>query len=368
MIDTDLPPVSGVDPNVILDALPIAVVYLDGSGRVRSANSAAENLLGRSAATLRGNSLSLILQPDSSVLDFVAQARRQGGIVSARELHLASQHIHDLNVDVTASPDREHDGMVLTLMPTRSPAEDAGADITPFAQIARTLGHEVKNPLAGIVGAAQLLARQASPEQQPLLSLIREEGSRIQRIVDRFTAFETFFSPKVRSTNVHEVLNSVVELARAGFPGGAKVEVQFDPSLPEIPVDPDHLHEACLNLVKNAVEAAAQHSHTPRVEVSTRYRAGFRFAGRDSKRARGALEIAVSDNGPGVPKAGSAQVFEPFYTSKSGGEGIGLAVVAEIMSAHGGFVSIDSKQGGACFKLLFPIARKVGTKEGSAGV
>jgi two-component system nitrogen regulation sensor histidine kinase GlnL len=156
------------------------------------------------------------------------------------------------------------------------------------------------------------------------------------------------------------VLDSVIDLAKASFGANTRFDLQYDPSLPEIEVDPDHLHEAALNLVKNAVEAASTPSRQARVSISTRYRAGFRFAGRDGPRARGALEIAVTDNGPGVPEQTVPRVFEPFFTTKAGGAGIGLAVVAEIMQAHGGFVVLDNSVSGASLRLLFPIARQKG--------
>lgn len=345
----------------VLDAMPFAVVGLSRRDAVTFVNPAAETLFARSAPLLRGRPLADILPEDAPLLDFIGRARREGGVMSGRSVRLASPHIAPADLDVTAAPDGEDGGLVLTFHPiSRVGQEDTSAEVTAFAQIARMLGHEVKNPLAGIVGAAQLLARQARDEQQPLLSLIREEGARIQRIVDRFVAFETFFSPRARSTNVHVVLDSVVELARASFGATARFELLYDPSLPEIDVDPDHLHEAALNLVKNAVEAASVGARQARVCISTRYQAGFRFAGRDGPRARGALEISVSDNGPGVPEASVARVFEPFFTTKSGGAGIGLAVVAEIMQAHGGFVVLDNSATGASLRLLFPIARQKG--------
>jgi two-component system nitrogen regulation sensor histidine kinase GlnL len=244
-------------------------------------------------------------------------------------------------------------------MTAKSAGDDSKtAEVNAFAQVARMLGHEVKNPLAGIVGAAQLLARQARDDQQALLTLIREEGARIERIVDRFSAFETFFSPRARITNVHIVLDSVVDLAKASFGSNTRFDLQYDPSLPEIEVDPDHLHEAALNLVKNGIEAAV--GRQARIAIATRFRAGFRFAGRDGPRARGALEISFTDNGPGVPEATVARVFEPFFTTKAGGAGIGLAVVVEIMQAHGGFVVLDNSASGASLRLLFPIARQKG--------
>lgn len=345
----------------VLDALPFAVIGLNRREIVSYVNPAAETLVQRSAPLVRGRPLTDLLPEDSPLMDFIMRARREGGVMSARSIRIASPHITPVEMDVTASPDGEDGGLVLTLMPARSAGDDTkNAEVNAFAQVARMLGHEVKNPLAGIVGAAQLLARQARDEQQPLLSLIKDEGARITRIVDRFSAFETFFSPRARVTNVHIVLDSVIDLAKASFGASARFDLQYDPSLPEIEVDPDHLHEAALNLVKNAVEAAGVGPKQARISISTRYRAGFRFAGRDGPRARGALEISVTDNGPGVPEATVARVFEPFFTTKAGGAGIGLAVVAEIMQAHGGFVVLDNSASGASLRLLFPIARQKG--------
>lgn len=345
----------------VLDAMPFAVIGLTKREHVSLVNPAAETLLQRSSALVRGRPLTELLPEDSPLMDFIARVRREGGVMSARSIRIASPHIAPVDMDVTASPDGEDGGLVLTLIPVRQVQDDSkNAEVNAFANVARMLGHEVKNPLAGIVGAAQLLARQARDEQQPLLTLIKEEGARITRIVDRFTAFETFFSPRARVTNVHIVLDSVIDLAKASFGANTRFDLQYDPSLPEIDVDPDHLHEAALNLVKNAVEAASGVNKHARVSVATRYRAGFRFAGRDGPRARGALEISVTDNGPGVPEVSIARVFEPFFTTKAGGAGIGLAVVAEIMQAHGGFVVLDNSATGASLRLLFPIARQKG--------
>jgi two-component system, NtrC family, nitrogen regulation sensor histidine kinase GlnL len=352
------------DPSALasrmLDAMPFAVIGLTRRDVVSFVNPAAETLLARSAPLLRGRMLSDILTDDAPLIDFIGRARREGGVLSARSVRLASPHIAPVDLDVSATAEGDDGGLVLTLNPSRSTQEDSNAEVNAFANIARMLGHEVKNPLAGIVGAAQLLARKATDDQQALLTLIREEGLRIQRIVDRFMAFETFFSPRARPTNVHVVIDSVVDLAKASFGVNAKFDLAYDPSLPEIEVDPDHLHEAALNLVKNAVEAASNGTRQARIVIATRYRAGFRFAGRDLPRARGALEISVTDNGPGVPEATVGRVFEPFFTTKAGGAGIGLAVVQEIMAAHGGFVVLDNSPGGASLRLLFPFARKKG--------
>jgi two-component system, NtrC family, nitrogen regulation sensor histidine kinase GlnL len=344
----------------ILDSVPFAVIGLARRDMVSFANPAAETLFARSAPLLRGRPLSDVLAEDAPLFDFITRARLEGGTLAARGVRLASPNIPPMDVDVVAAPDGDDGGLVLTFTLARGGQQENTAEVTAVAQVARMLGHEVKNPLAGIVGAAQLLARQARDDQQPLLSLIREEGARILRIVDRFEACETFFSPRVRATNVHVVLDSVVDLARASFGADVRFDLFYDPSLPEIDVDPDHLHEAALNLVKNAIEASIQGPSKPRIGITTRYRAGFRFAGRDGPRARGALEISVQDNGPGVPESALNRIFEPFYTTKAGGAGVGLAVVSEIMTAHGGFVVLDNSPGGACLRLLFPFARKKG--------
>ncbi|MEM6626338.1 MAG: ATP-binding protein [Pseudomonadota bacterium] len=338
----------------ILDALPTAVVCLDADDAITYANIAAETLLGRSSALLRGRSLSDLVPEDSQLIDLVERARRRGGVVSGRDVELGGPSVARKSVDVTAAIE---DGQVLVnMVEVRARLEnDSHGESATMAEVARILGHEVKNPLAGIVGAAQLLRRKARDDQQALLTLIREEGDRIGRIVDRFAAFETFFRPRPRATNIHEVLDSVIGLTSASFGAEVKLGVQFDPSLPDIEADPDHIHEACLNLVKNAAEASIAGPRAPKVFVSTRYRLGVRFTEKEGRQARGALEISVKDNGAGVPSALSGRVFDPFFTTKSDGVGIGLAVVAEIVSAHGGFVELDNSSDGACFRLLLPI-------------
>ncbi|MBI1338748.1 PAS domain-containing protein [bacterium] len=349
-------PVSKLTAEHILDGLVVAILSLSREGVVRYVNSAAEGMLGRSAATLNGKSLDRVLSPDAPLIDALERVRREGGVVSARGVRVSGPYLSPFEVDVFAGPDGRDGGVTAVLVPVRTAPDDPSRDVEAFVQIAKMLSHEVKNPLAGITGAAQLLGRDARPEQQPLLSLIREEGARIVRIVDRFTAFETFFHPRPRPTNVHEVIDSVVDLAKASFGAMATFELHYDPSLPEIEVDPDHLHEACLNIVKNAIEAVAPPKRA-RLRVITRYRAGFRFSGRELPRARGALEISVQDNGPGISEAAMARAFEPFFTTKSGGAGVGLAIVSEIVGAHGGFVTIESVPAGATVRMLFPIQR-----------
>src|SRR5579871_1357030 len=162
----------------ILDSVPFAVLGLSRRDAVSFANPAAETLFARSAPLMRGRPLADVLAEDAPLFDFIARARLEGGTLAARAVRLASPNIAPVDVDIAAAPDGEEGGLVLTFTPARGGQQENNAEVTAVAQVARMLGHEVKNPLAGIVGAAQLLARQARDDQQPLLSLIREEGAR----------------------------------------------------------------------------------------------------------------------------------------------------------------------------------------------
>lgn len=346
----------------ILDTAPVAILCLSDDMVVRYANPSAETHLGRSTALINGTRLSDILSEDSPILDLAFRAQKTGGSVFARAIKLAGPNVAPLEVDASAAPSQSDDLLVVTMTPTRSGLSDTDPtrETATMAEVARILGHEVKNPLAGMVGAAQLLSRKARDDQQALLSLIRDEGARIGRIVDRFAAFETFFRPRPSMINIHEVLNSVVELANASFASDMRLTFSFDPSLPEILADPDHIHEACLNLVKNAAEAIGDTDRQGHIHIETSFRAGVRFAAQNRKSARaGAIEIKIRDNGPGIPAYAAEKIFSPFFTTKEAGAGIGLSVVAEILAAHGGFVELDNTPHGVCFRLLLPISNEL---------
>ncbi|MFC7290532.1 two-component system sensor histidine kinase NtrB [Hirschia litorea] len=344
----------------ILDTLPVAVFSVTEENTIEYANPMAETLLCQSLALLKGAALSQLTAPDSPIIDLLDRSKRVGGSVFARNIVLSGPYISPVNVDATAAITHGEDLIVVSLMPSGNQADhDTKSQSAAMAEVARILGHEVKNPLAGIVGAAQLLARQARDDQQAMLTLIREEGARIGRLVDRFAAFETFFKPRPVMSNVHEVLDRIIEMSSASFASDIKISFRFDPSLPDVYADPDHIHEACLNLVKNAAEAIGDSRTDGHIHIETRYRAGvsMRHIKGVKPTRSGAIEVSIKDNGPGVPKAVADKIFTPFFTTKQAGEGIGLTVVAEIISAHGGFVELDNSPAGACFKLLLPISK-----------
>ena len=339
----------------ILESLPVGVFGVNTDYRICFVNHMAENLLGRSMSLVKQKKLDEILSPGSDLEKLVRRSFDQGGSMSAKGLKVVGPMLNVQTVDASAS--READLVIVSLAPAHVTGEvDPNDESATMAEVARILGHEVKNPLAGMLGAAQLLARKARPDQQALLTLIREEGDRIGRILDRFVAFETFFHPRLCETNVHRVIRGVIDLCQASYASEINIVANFDPSLPEIQADPDHLHEALLNLIKNACEAIEESGKGEKIEITTRYRLGMKFLGNEkSSQNGGAFEISIHDDGPGIPTELRDRIFSPFFTTRESGNGVGLAVVAEIVKAHDGKVEVESDNSGTRFNIVLPI-------------
>ena len=232
------------------------------------------------------------------------------------------------------------------------------AGLRTVVGLGRMLAHEIKNPLAGIRGAAQLLKSGAKAEDAPLAQLIVDETDRIRRLVDRMEAFSDDASPSREPVNIHEVLDRVRALAANGVADGLTLRETFDPSLPAVWGDEDQLIQVFLNLVKNAAEAAhARGDQRGEIVISTAYRHGDRVRAAKGQALRAApLEVRVVDNGPGVPPHLREHLFQPFVTSKANGAGLGLALVTKLVAAHGGLLDFDSEPGRTVFRVLLPIS------------
>jgi two-component system nitrogen regulation sensor histidine kinase GlnL len=249
--------------------------------------------------------------------------------------------------------------VLLTLRPRGA---DAGApeptDSPALAGLSGMLAHEIKNPLAGIRGAAQLLKSGVPAADAPLAQLIMDEVDRIHRLVDSMAAF----ADPVRNVaqhepvNIHAVLDRVRALAVNGVAGAVSLHESFDPSLPSTPGDEDQLIQVFLNLVKNAAEATeARGDGRGEIMLTTRFVQGFRMRDAAGRWRATPLEVRVQDNGPGVPESLRAHLFEPFVTSKPQGAGLGLPLVARLVSAHGGLIEFDSEPGRTVFRVRLPI-------------
>lgn len=222
--------------------------------------------------------------------------------------------------------------------------------------LASMLAHEIKNPLSGIRGAAQLLEQSVTPDELPLARLVRDEVDRIVDLIDRVEVFGDDRPVEREPINIHVVLDRVKLLAKSGVARGITFYEDYDPSLPPVAGNRDQLIQVFLNLVKNAAEALERTSK-PEIRFSTAFRPGIRISVQGvSERISLPLEIIIEDNGPGVPQDLVPILFDPFVSTKANGSGLGLALVAKIIGDHGGVVDMDSRPGRTKFRILLPVA------------
>jgi len=350
------------DAALILSALSVPVVLLDAENRFRYVNHAAEQFLGVSAGQLASLCLTDLVPPDNPLFCWVEQVRRGEATVSDHELTLDGPRLHKPGIAVQGSPLPEEPGAVLLVLQDASAARALDRQLT-FRSAARSvsgmaaiLAHEVKNPLSGIRGAAQLLEASVGPDDRELAVLIRDEADRIRGLVDRMEVFGE--KPVVRSAvNIHRVLEHVRKLAQSGFAAHIRFQEVYDPSLPPVWGNRDQLVQVVLNLVKNAAEAVTYGKQpNPEIVLSTGYQHGMRLAIPGStERVELPLTVAVRDNGPGIPEDIRPHLFEPFVSSKTSGSGLGLALVAKLMGDHGGLIEVDSRPGRTEFRLHLPV-------------
>ncbi len=350
------------DAAALLGALPVAVVLLDAENHFRHVNNAAEQFLGISAASLAQLRLDDLIPTDNPLFMLIEQVRRTEATIADHDLTLDSPRLHKPGITVQGSPLPEEPGAVLLVLQDASAARaldrqlafrGAARSVTGMAAI---LAHEVKNPLSGIRGAAQLLEASVGPNDRELAELIRDEADRIRALVDRMEAFSE--KPIARtSVNIHRVLEHVRKLAQSGFAAHIRFVETYDPSLPPVWGNRDQLIQVVLNLVKNAAEAVTIPDNThPEIILSTGFHHGVRVAVPGSTaRLDLPLFVSVRDNGPGIPDDLRPHLFEPFVSSKNTGSGLGLALVAKIVGDHGGLIEVDSRPGRTEFRLHLPV-------------
>ena len=359
-----------IAPNLslsVLQALPQPVIVIDEKRMIVFVNYAAESFFGASLSVLSRQRLDDLIAFGSPIVSLAKSVGERRAPMTEYRVRVGSIRFGDGNddriVDVFASPISDLDARVALLFQERTMADKIDRQLVSrgaarsVTGLASMLAHEIKNPLSGIRGAAQLLEQSVTAEELPLARLVREEVDRIVDLIDRVEVFGDDRPIEREAINIHVILDRVKLLAKSGVARNVTFSEDYDPSLPPVFGNRDQLIQVFINLVKNAAEAL---DRTPKAEIkiSTAFRPGIRIAVQGvSQRISLPLEIVIEDNGPGIPTDLLPILFDPFVTTKANGSGLGLALVAKIVGDHGGVIDSDSRPGRTRFRVLLPVAK-----------
>lgn len=359
----------------VLDALSYPVALLDEDTCFCWVNHAAESFFQRSQSILIGSFLRDILPQDNAMFQLLRRAFMVGNSISEQNIELTNprigHHLVDVQISLVAGDKSLAGGKslaCLSLQPRtlaeklRGMSSFKGAALS-MSKMSALLAHEIKNPLAGIKGAAQLLEDELSASGQSMVDLIVEEVDRITRLLNRIEGMASGAPIVFSEVNIHEIIDHSLRITKASFGRHVEIVSLYDPSLPMMFADREMLVQAFINIFKNASEATQKNA---KITVVTSYSLHSHFvAVGGQKSVHLPLQIEITDNGAGIPYDLHDIVFEPFISSKSEGSGLGLAMVASVISDHGGMVSARSRPGETVIVINLPLQIKE-TKEGAS--
>jgi two-component system nitrogen regulation sensor histidine kinase GlnL len=357
------PEFPAVTADAVLNALPHPVIIIAADGKIAEANVAAESFFEVSVPVLRRYHLRDLVPFGSPLLVLVEQVRARGAAVNEYKVELGTpRNPGERLVDLHVAPLPERPDHVVVMLQMRTIADKMDRQLThrgaarSVSALAAMLAHEIKNPLSGIRGAAQLLEQSADDDDRILTRLICEEADRIVKLVDRMEVFTDERPIEREPLNIHVVLEHVKRLAQSGFARNIRFVEEYDPSLPPVLGNRDQLVQVFLNLVKNAAEAIDHGEADGEIQLTTAFRPGVRLS-LPGSRARVSLpmEFCVRDNGAGVREDLLPHLFDPFVTTKPTGSGLGLALVAKIVGDHGGIIECESQPRRTTFRILMPV-------------
>ena len=342
-------------------ALPIPAVIVDAQDCIEEVNPQAEGFLNMSQKALRGQPVWDTFAVDAPMDGAFERARSQGATLFVNDVDVGTGDRKPVQCNIQIAP-MGQGGQMLVLMQPREMAGRVRRGTTSKTAaksaigMAEMLAHEIKNPLAGITGAAQLLSMNLEPQDLEMTDLIVEECRRIVTLLDQVEQFGNVSPPCLKAVNIHDVLDRARRSAAVGFGAHMEMGDNYDPSLPATLADADQLQQVFLNLLKNASEAQPEGG---KITVRTYYDHALRLRRADGSSNSLPLQVEIIDDGPGLPVEIAADVFDPFISGKENGTGLGLALVSKIIADHDGWISVDSAPGRTLFRISLPVARNM---------
>jgi len=340
-------------------SLPVPALLLAPDDTIAGSNPAAEAFLNLSAKALSGANLWDKVMIDAPLEGAYARAQSARTSLFLNDVDVGSGMGAPMQCNVQFAPLSGTDDHMIMMISPREIASRmtqnglSGKAARSAIGMAEMLAHEIKNPLAGITGAAQLLSMGLSPQDQEMTDLIVEESRRIVKLLEQVEQFGNLRPPHKTPVNIHDILDRARQSAAVGFGAHMFFVVDYDPSLPLADVDADQLQQVLLNLLKNASEAGRDGGT---IHLRTFYDAALRVRQIDGTHARLPLQIEVIDDGPGLPPEIAADVFEPFVSGRENGTGLGLALVSKLINDGGGWITVDSVPGKTAFRVSLPRA------------
>ncbi|MCY4304547.1 MAG: ATP-binding protein [Aestuariivita sp.] len=345
--------------NLIWASLPIPIFLIDLKSQIVDVNYAGESFINTSAQSAKGDYIWNKVKLDLSLKALLKRAREDKTPIFVNDVDILVVN-RILECSLKIAPVLGVDDLMLIMISPRELASRSTHIHSPNSNtqsaigMAEMLAHETKNPLAGIIGAAQLLSMKIGPEAYELSDHIVSEGRRIEKLLGQVEQFGNLPAPTLTAINIHDVLDRAKQSAHLGFGSNLTIFKEYDPSLPTVMGDPDQLLQVILNLLKNASEVSSEQSVT--VTLRTFFEHSFKLRRRDSADVSLPLQVEIIDDGPGIESSIIKSIFDPFVSSKKNGTGLGLALAAKIISDHNGWISVTSVPGRTAFRLSLPRA------------
>ncbi|ARE42158.1 Nitrogen regulation protein NtrB [Rhodovulum sp. P5] len=351
-----------LDQDAIWTALPIPAFLLDAEDRIAEINPAAELFVNSTIKGLREVPVFDRLAVDAPLDEAFERVRSNHAALFINDVEVSAGNRPPVHCNVQIAPMNDPAEHVLLLITPREIAGRLGRahSVQSAAKsaigMAEMLAHEIKNPLAGITGAAQLLSMSLSNGDREMTDLIVAESRRIVKLLDQVEQFGNLSPPACKAVNIHDILDRVRKSAAVGFAANMRIVEDYDPSLPPTWADSDQLIQVVTNLIKNAAQAAGPAGGT--IHLRTFYDLSLRMRHPDGSGVPVPLQVEIIDDGPGLPPEIAGDIFEPFISGRENGTGLGLALVSKIISDHGGWIAVDSVPGRTVFRISLPVAPK----------